>query len=357
MAMEIWTEWDPLQSIVVGDCPTECNFVDIVDEHSKKLLDKILRETKEDLDHLSETLKKLGVKVYRPKLLRYKDKISIPDFEITNPIYPLISRDQYLVYGKTIYQSYTSLPDRYFDGLSYYEVFKDLYESGFNWISQPPPILENLTSDSWWVNGPQQYQRLKNKILWHAATFFKCGDSIIVNDRGPGTSLGLEWYKRNIDGNIIINQGTSCESFGHIDHGFFMTDDDTVVGLENWIPHCLRNKKTIIIDQLITPAPIEEIINAKQKFENRYSYDWLSQWLNEWRGYAQDVCFDTNILVVDKNTLIFSNHQPHLFEELKKINIQCLVCPLRHGGFWESGIHCLTLDLVRIGNKRSIIRN
>jgi len=40
---------------------------------------------------------------------------------------------------------------------------------------------------------------------------------------------------------------------------------------------------------------------------------------------------------------------------LSKIGITCHVASIRHALFWEAGIHCLTLDLKRRGNKRSIV--
>lgn len=353
--MSIYTEFGPLKQIIVGNCPHEVTAKNVLHHEEELLLNKILRETKEDLDFLDKTLQKLGVIVHRPEIFSFEQHISIPNFITNFPIYPLIPRDQYFVYGSTVYQSYTSLPDRYFDSLSYYKIFSNLFNQGYNWLSSPPPILSNINNDSWWVNGLDKYQELQDQLLWHSATFYKCGSDIIVNDRGPGTSRGLNWYKKNVKSNFIVNSNTCCNQFGHIDHGFFMVNKNLVIGLNNWIPQVLKDKETIIIDQLITQAPIEEITQDKEKYKFRYSYDWMHRWLTQWRGYTQDVCFDTNVLVVNTNTVIFANHQPHLFKVLEKYNVQCIVCPLRHGGFWESGIHCLTLDIERDDSFESII--
>lgn len=353
--MSVYTEFGSLKKVIVGNCPIEVDSSLNLNKSQKKLLDRILLETKEDLDFLEKTLKKLNVIVLRPEIVKYPGKMLLSDMAINFPIYPLIPRDQYFVYDKIIFQSYTSLPDRYFDSLSYYKIFNDLFKNGFNWISSPPPLLTNLNSDSWWVNGKEIYNQHCDKLLWHSATFFKCGSDIIVNDKGPGTLLGLEWYKKNIKAKFIVNKNTCCEQFGHIDHGFFMTNENLVIGLKNWIPECLKNKNVILIDDLIEIAPIEEITNSKSEYSSRYDFDWMSKWLTQWRGYSQDVCFDTNVLVVNNNTIIFANHQPHLFKTLEKSGIQCIVCPLRHGGFWESGIHCLTLDVERQDDFSKII--
>ena len=357
MIMEIWTNWDPLKEVIVGNCETTSNLN--IHPESKKLFDKILKETKEDLDFLAKTLQKLDVTVWRPKPLSLQS-IQLHDFKIKNPTFPIVPRDQYFVYGKSIYQTYTSMPDRFFDGMSYYEIFCDLYKRGFNWISQPPPLLKDFDdSTSWWSEPNYRYNNvLKDQILWHTATMFKCGDSLIVNQKGPGNFLGYDWIKRNIECEIFENKGTHCDSFGHIDHGFFMSNDDTVFSLSDWLPNVLENKNVIELDNIVQKIPYEVLVEIGQNYEKkggRYSFDWLQSWLTEWRGYIQEVCFDTNVLVVDSHNIIFSNVQPKLFKIMENMNINCIVCPIRHGLFWESGIHCLTLDIVRHGNKRKII--
>ena len=59
----IWTEWDPLEEIIVGVCPPD-GFYDTVvrDPRCLPLLNTILRETKEDLDNLSNMLMAMGIK-------------------------------------------------------------------------------------------------------------------------------------------------------------------------------------------------------------------------------------------------------------------------------------------------------
>jgi hypothetical protein len=53
--------------------------------------------------------------------------------------------------------------------------------------------------------------------------------------------------------------------------------------------------------------------------------------------------------------IIFSIDQPKVFELMATMGIQAHVCKMRHGLFWEAGVHCLTLDIKRRGNKRSVI--
>jgi hypothetical protein len=350
--MSVYTEWDLLEEVIVGDCYSPgdldwCIPPDHVDEFNN-----ILTETKSDLDAMAALLTGLGVKVHRPTVHRYSNSITLGKFVIPTPISPMVPRDQYLVYGDTIYQTYTSMPDRYFDSLSYYDIFKHMFAQGHNWISQPPPMLYDLHKNYAWVSldpevnkGHLVYEKLyKEKLLWHTATMFKCGDRLITNTRGPGSQLGLQWMQRNLPENIIVHSNNILENWGHVDHGFFMTDDDTVFCVGNkFVPECLSNK---------TVYDITPYINSSKLKVNEHM---LSALLEDSKGYDQIVAFYGNVLVIDSHNIVMNEANPELIEFFATKQITCHISPFRHTGFWFGNIHCLTLDIKRRGNKRKII--
>jgi len=344
--VSVWTDWDPLEEVIVGDCyiPGALNW--FVEPAMQDEFNNILRETKQDLDNLAVLLQGMGVQVHRPKLYNYQHSIELPLFLVQCPVSPLVPRDQYLVYGNTVYQTYTSMNDRYFDSLGYYNIFQSLFDQGHNWISQPPPNLRNLPPDKNWTNqGSLIYNHLyHNQLLWHTATMFKCGDRLITNTTGPGTQAGLEWMRRNLPPDTLLeNANTTMRNWGHIDHGFFMIDDHTVICVEReFVPKCLRDKHIHEIHQYL---PKESVDPATV----------MDQLLDPSKGYKQVVAFDTNVLVVDSHNVVFDSNMPELFEFLATLNVKCHVAPLRHRKFWASGIHCSTLDVRRRGQRRKII--
>ena len=360
--MSVWTDWDPLEEVIVGNCYTSVPNNWGATSEEKKLLDQIFQETKEDLDNLSTFIESFGIKVHRPKLYEFSEEIELPKFKVLKAMNPIVPRDQYLVYGNTIYQTYTSMSDRYFDSYHYYDIFLELYKNNHNWISQPPPLISNFEfEDKWHTDGHKVYSEdYKDKLLWHTATMFKCGDALITNTSGPGTQLGLEWMHKNINSNckVLPNVKTVLDSWGHIDQGFFMTDDDTVICMnKDWIPIVLRNKKIIEIGNLFELFDYDDYLTRTAKIKDKHSLSWLEEWFSEWKGYSQDIVFEMNVLVLDSQNVIFSTELPKVFELLKTFGINCHVCKLRHGMFWESGIHCMTLDVKRSGNCRNICRN
>lgn len=346
--MSIYTNWDPLKEVIVGNCPLGA---------VRNKLAGILQETKEDLDALAEYLIKLGVRVHRPAVTQFPESIELGHFTIGHHTASIVPRDQYLVYGNTIYQTYTSMPDRYLDSQNYNLIFKELFDAGSNWISMPPPKLDTL-ADKWWAHGEHVYHtQLKEQVLWHTATMFKCGDKLITNTKGPGNTAGLEWMRRNLPTNTIVDAGkTHQQGFGHIDHGWFMVSDDLIFCVNrSWVPEPLRNKQIVELQDHFEKFDDEKFIADFSSTGGKYSDAWLDKWLTQWKGYAQEVFFDSNVLVVDSNNILFSNQQPRIFKVLEQYGINCHVVPQRHGLFWEAGIHCLTLDLARAGECRSII--
>jgi glycine amidinotransferase len=136
----IYTEYDPLESIIVGDT-YDPGQVHVLHHKDPSKFNRILEETKRDLDNLADFLKKGGVEVMRPTVHEYYDPIHMPDFDVEFPIAPIVPRDALMVMGRTIIQTYTSYTDRYFDAMSYYPIFEKMFREGYRWISQPPPML------------------------------------------------------------------------------------------------------------------------------------------------------------------------------------------------------------------------
>lgn len=354
----IYTEFDPLQEVIVGDSYEASDLINLLHKRNLNGFDKILEETKEDLDNLSSLLQSHGVIVHRPDVYRFNTNIEMPTFDIRLPMSPLVPRDAYIVRGKTVIQTYTSLTDRYFDSHSYYNIFKDLFDQGYNWISQPSPVLKNLNETERWFFDKDVYNReLNNKVLWHTATMFQAGDAVIINNKGPGTQSGLEWMKRNLpDTRFITNENTVFENFGHIDHGFILIDDDTVIhaGIE-WVPDAIKNKKLIDIKKYLPELKLERFKQDYSQSGSRYDVEWVEKYLENWKGYNQEVCFDLNVIIVDSKNIVWGREIPELFRYLKTFGIESTVAPMRHSLFWEGGIHCATLDIKRNGVSRTII--
>lgn len=136
-----------------------------------------------------------------------------------------------------------------------------------------------------------------------------------------------------------------------------MVDDDTVVhnGIE-WVPNVLKNKKLIDISKSLPKNNYKKYLSDYAKLQNKFDVNWIDRYLENWRGYVQEICFELNVLVIDRHNIVFSRYMPEMFELLKSHQIDCHVAEQRHALYWDGGIHCATLDLKRRGEKRSIVK-
>jgi hypothetical protein len=119
-----------------------------------------------------------------------------------------------------------------------------------------------------------------------------------------------------------------------------------------------------------SPASTFKIFNTLVAFETGIVKDSSTtiSWDNKIRKpeYLNQVSrFNgTKILIRGNHDRVFTDEQlqPYFEQiipegdgiELNFYGIECYATRLRHGLFWESGVHCCTLDVDRTGEKRSI---
>ena len=95
-----WNGWDPLKQVVLGNCFPPEFFEDVKDTKLRDLLQRLLYETREDLQNIQNTLEGLGVEVVR-----------MPEYGMTN--FPLVRHES----PKTINEAaYLGMQGAYKDG-------------------------------------------------------------------------------------------------------------------------------------------------------------------------------------------------------------------------------------------------
>ena len=85
----IYTEYDPLQSVIVGDTYAPGDVDHLLTKGNTSQFNKILEETKQDLDLLADFLKRGNVEVMRPHIYNY-DTVKMPTFDVQLPIAPVV---------------------------------------------------------------------------------------------------------------------------------------------------------------------------------------------------------------------------------------------------------------------------
>lgn len=82
----------------------------------------------------------------------------------------------------------------------------------------------------------------------------------------------------------------------------------------------------------------------------------VESWLGHWTGYVEETVFDVNMLIVDPKNVIVFGYNKLVFDALDRFGITPHVVPFRHRYFWDGGIHCITSDLHREGQRQDFFK-
>ena len=133
-------EWDKLREIIVGTSlgtmptltwnkpgPVPLDVMQKAYSLAKKAAPQwFYEEVEEDLEDLSSTLRKFGVKVHRPEPFDFSTMYSTPHWSTTsNNVYN--TRDLNLVVGNHLIESPSYLRSRYFESSGLYDIWYDNY--------------------------------------------------------------------------------------------------------------------------------------------------------------------------------------------------------------------------------------
>jgi glycine amidinotransferase len=69
-----------------------------------------------------------------------------------------------------------------------------------------------------------------------------------------------------------------------------------------------------------------------------------------WVGYSIETQFDVNLFMIDQKNAVINSYNPTIVAALERYGVTPHIVPLRHRFFWDCGLHCATLDIVREGD-------
>jgi hypothetical protein len=74
---------------------------------------------------------------------------------------------------------------------------------------------------------------------------------------------------------------------------------------------------------------------------------YLEDYCKDWIGNYTETYFEVNVLMIDEKNMLCMGTHDEVFRDLEKEGINCHVIPFRTRGFWDGGLHCITLDIRR----------
>lgn len=388
--------WDPLKQVILGNCYTPDFFDDVKDKKLRHLLQKLLYETQEDLKGFKRMLTEAGVDV-----LQYPENTSVLDvnrqYENINDLYedqrnqnwngwltkrggipkPMIApRDQIITYGDKL--SLTGVDfqtKKYFidnDWISEEDFDTRLLDSHiemrksgkeYSGPLEPSQYMFEERNYNWKkrnIPGTIEYQEFRN-MSWgyQAPSVTRVGDTLVVDQIEVGnlSSYLKSEYPQFKHCNVALgghNDGVFCPvKPGHIITTDEKTDySDTFPG---WDVHVIQDPQNA--------ANVGKFNNQKIKTDgswwtpesndNPEYVDFVQTWLKEWVGWVEETVFEVNMLVINPELVFCTNYNKGVFDYLESIGVEPVIMPFRHRFFWDSGLHCLTLDTQREGGMQN----
>ncbi|UFX83291.1 hypothetical protein [Candidatus Absconditicoccus praedator] len=299
-----------------------------------------IKERQEDLDNLSELLKKLGVKVYRPERLERVKAFRGPYFKgvmssAANP------RDLIFVYKDKIIESTPGGVNRYFEKDLYYKILQEKFEEGAVWLSAPSPSFRKGRFDfkEWDEKRDfKNFDRLKYDIVFEAAHMLKLGDDILFNISSYMHELGADWMQKVLGSDTRIHKVYYLDD-NHIDgklsalsRGIFLANNELMQkDIKNYLPKKFHDWKVIYTGE------------ESGKF-NHNSY------LDTDMNYIQ-LCSmrgaNTNVLSISENRVLVMDYAEKTIKKLEENGFDVIPVRMRHCELFGGGLHCATLDLKR----------
>ena len=398
-----WTHFDPLKQVVLGNAYEPKFFDDLPDDSIRQSIQKVLRETIEDLNGIKKILEDLGVEVIQIDSNFTQDGHRLPyktfgEWKEDNPIgslpKPMINpRDNYITLGNEIvctigHSSTKDHPLYMFDNVNI-ELCKQFnpnklgpftvtLEGQFD-IGVPKTWNPSWDDPNYFKinskNNPKDFSKYVWQTWYHAAaTLTRLGDRLIVDECDR---IGFyDWYKEVRPNNKFTKN--TCSIGGHNDGSMCLVKPGLIIGSpwmkQDFFNDTFPNWDCLIIedpkDSVKVPTSIERdssgVYNRKQKKIDRIKWivedkmqdhkfvKFVDQWLYDWVGMQDESFFEVNMLSLDEKNILTLNYQKEIHDKLKSVGVNPIYVPFRHPRFWDCGLHCLTLDTYREGTCREI---
>ena len=301
---------------------------------TKRLLTHLLDETEEDFQSLIKICEDFGVEVYRPE---YSVKIGIDPY-LMNP------RDEMIVLDKNIVAVNDAMGTTV-DLIEPISQFKSLVKRNKKTFGLMPPSIVRLGNDIILDKQTDQFSNEQEAVQWLRDWLEPLGYNIIYT---PTHDFKFKGRVAHSDATLSLQKPgvllCCIEAKSYTENIFKGWDSCEVASGWDQMSYWTTFKSD-------TKAYVFEDSKYLDPAWNKLCTTWLS----DWAGYAKETVFDVNVLSLDEKHVIVSNYNKEVFEFFKKHKIEPIISPWRHRWFWDGGIHCITLDLEREGNREQYL--
>lgn len=375
----IHQNWDPLRTCIVGRTVPPEYFHWIKQPRLRKLLERMSIDTESGLILLTKKLQELGVQVLRPNV---NFQYPFDEKKQIGPRPPLQPRNTMMMIGNKFYYQNTS--DQYWK--KYYADIADpswdRYNSVYDFLAHAPTVQINEAYDhfnlqgeiGWLTHFNDCYGDILNlvKQQGNRPIDWQMSDGGLLNRIGQDLYFGTmpedrDLHKRQTiyDAEFSDYRNHMIDSIGHTDGIFCVVCPGLIVAYDD--PHLVIDYNRYFPGWEVIYVHNNNPMAAHKEFskrtQNRWWYpghenddeliDLVDNSFDSWVGVSGESVFDVNMLVVDTKNVITSAKNDQLNSLLEKYGITVHVIDIPQTYFWDGGIHCMTTDLDRVGEKQN----
>jgi hypothetical protein len=340
--IQAWCQFDPLEEVWLADCYPE-EFYKNYQDPVKSVFCQITEKTKQDLSEIEQILKSLGVTVCRPKFSADFENYCDHAGRLLKP--PMAPRDDNMVLGNTLYHlrnmfnvdPWQSHLERYKNNGEH--VIEANFLEKFGYIV--PPSIVRLGQDLLVDTSSHEHS-------WH----------LMEKDVIPYWSDDFDVRVFNSDGHsdavfALVGQKKILSSHWKEDYSEFPGWDIHRIKKKpsSWDVHCFRQRTQENNNTLNKSWFVDGLEGNYAAFSEH-----IEQFASNWIGFANETVFEVNSLMVNESLIITTGIPDQETQQwLKKHKVDFIPANVRTRGFWDSGVHCLTVDIRRRGSKRKIL--
>jgi hypothetical protein len=330
--------WHSLKHVCVGQSYCREFYEPIKNSKVRESLQKIAVETEEDYTNLIKVLKSFDIKVSRPAI---DENLTIVDFIDGS--------------GRINYESAQS----------------------FTLIPRPPmqPRDSFLIIGSKVLPTNHEFNSFKNSIFSNDLTSVIANDMIQQFDAPLATVIGdtiildcqeHAWLYKYFSTQFNEYKIKPVYIGGHNDAVYSVIKPGVLIStyhydnyketFPGWSVKYIKNQSWNAIPgwRKIKHSNVNKWWAPDSLVNSEFS-NFINTWLDHWLGYVTETVFDVNLLQIDTDVVLVNNYNKEMFDFLKKHKVEPIICPFRHRFFWDGGIHCITNDLYREGEKESYV--
>lgn len=319
------TGFQPLKEVWLGDTYPS-HFYNHCDSETQDIFGKITELTNTDLNLLEKKLNEFEITVRRPVFDRIEDYLDEHDNLIKPPITP---RDWAITIGDTLYIT----PQNYSGFEPFSSSIDDYRKNG-----QKVNVLDRSIPDPMaWLTFP---------------SIVRVGKDLFIDYPPASNNNGIDYCETAISNFVenyrvhVTNTGDHSDAvFCPIKAGYIFSTlyktmyENTFPGWDVYFLYdTVKGRGNGMNGQWWLPG-----------FDYPHVNDLVQKVAKDWLGFSRETVFEVNMLVIDEKNIICIAEDDNACRKMESLGITPHVIDFKTRGFWDGGIHCLTLDIHREG--------